>query len=293
VNLEIGSPEAGILVVNKREKMTSHDVVGAVRRIVAQKQVGHAGTLDPDATGVLILGLGKATRLLGLFGALPKVYECTIVLGIATDTLDASGEVTATYDMSGITEEAIQEAILRLTGEIDQFPPMVSAVKVNGKKLYEYFREGIEVERPKRRVTVHSFEVISRVSNELNVVITCSSGTYIRSLAESLGQLLGGGAHVKDLRRTKIGDFDIDSAIFLEDIILGDIISIRDALQFLPQIEVSSSLESRIFNGSPITRVEIEAAGPGPFAISGSGQSFIAIYQAVGLDKLKPLVVIK
>lgn len=293
MQVNTGSTEAGVLVVAKRENMTSHDVVASVRRIVGQRQVGHAGTLDPDATGVLILGLGKATRALRLFNLLPKVYTCTFVLGIETDTLDASGQITATYDMTLVSDEQIQDAILTLTGDIDQYPPMVSAVKINGKKLYEYYRENIEIERPLRRVSVYSFEVLNRVDNELDVKISCSSGTYIRSLAESLGQKLGGGAHIKNLIRTQIGQFSIEKAVDLDDIVLDDIISIKEALSFLPLIEVSGDLEYRVFNGSPLAKIELEAAGPGPFVVTGAADNFLAVYEAVSLDKLKPSMVLK
>ena len=179
------------------------------RRIFGQRRVGHAGTLDPDATGVLLVGLGRATRLLRFLTALPKTYTTDIVLGTATSTLDASGEVVGTYDIDHVTPEMVQAAAAALTGDIEQVPPMVSAVKVGGRRLHELARQGIEVERPARSVTVYRFDTMADPARPgvYRAEVVCSSGTYIRVLAHDLGQALGGGAHVANLRRTRIGSF--------------------------------------------------------------------------------------
>ncbi|HEX2039254.1 MAG TPA: tRNA pseudouridine(55) synthase TruB [Acidimicrobiales bacterium] len=197
----------GLVVVDKPTGWTSHDVVARCRRIFGQKRVGHSGTLDPDATGVLLVGLGRVTRLLRFLTALPKAYTGEVVLGAATSTLDASGEVTARFDMA-VTPAAVRSAAERLTGEIEQVPPMVSAVKVGGRRLHELARAGEEVDRAPRRVTVTRFDVEPTDDPVVyRIDVDCSSGTYVRTLAADLGVLLGGGAHLRNLRRTAIGSF--------------------------------------------------------------------------------------
>ena len=207
----------GFVVVDKPAGMTSHDVVARLRRRFNERRVGHSGTLDPDATGVLIVALGNATRLLQFLGDLPKSYTGEVVFGTATSTLDASGEVTATIDMSALTVERVRGAAASLTGQIMQVPPMVSAIKIGGRRLHEIAREGGEVERAPRPVTIHRFVVgdeVERVDGNPVVAIdvTCSSGTYIRTLAADLGEALGGFAHLRNLRRRAIGDFVVGAS---------------------------------------------------------------------------------
>lgn len=207
----------GFVIVDKPAGMTSHDVVARLRRRFNERRVGHSGTLDPDATGVLIVALGNATRLLQFLGDLPKSYTGEVVFGAETSTLDASGEVTATRDMTALTIERVCEAAKSLTGEILQIPPMVSAIKVGGRRLHEIAREGGEVERAARPVTIHRLvvgDVVERIDGSPVVAIdvTCSSGTYIRTLAADLGELLGGVAHLRNLRRRAIGDFVVGPA---------------------------------------------------------------------------------
>lgn len=183
----------GLVVVDKDAGWTSHDVVAKSRGLLGTRKVGHSGTLDPDATGVLLLGIGRVTRLLKYLTALPKTYTCEIVFGTETSTLDAAGEVTATHDMSGLTFAQVEAAVPQLTGDIMQIPPMVSAVKIDGKRLHQLAREGIEVERAPRPVTIHRFTVAP--TNDPLVVtaeVECSSGTYVRTLAADLGHALGG-----------------------------------------------------------------------------------------------------
>jgi tRNA pseudouridine55 synthase len=189
----------GLAVVDKPAGVTSHDVVAMLRRRLGERRVGHAGTLDPDATGVLLVGVGNVTRLLRFLTALGKTYTAEVVFGTETHTLDAAGEVTATHDMAGLTEQQVRDAVrLHLTGPIMQVPPMVSALKVDGRRLHELAREGVEVEREARPVTVHRFDVWPTADPLVyRIEVVCSSGTYIRSLAADLGRLVGGGAHLR------------------------------------------------------------------------------------------------
>jgi len=210
----------GLVVVDKPAGCTSHDVVARLRRVYGQRRVGHAGTLDPDATGVLLVGLGRATRLLRFLQEAGKAYRGRIVFGVATTTLDASGEVLDQQPMP-ITREDVVAATARFTGDIDQLPPMVSAVKVDGRRLHELARAGREVDRAPRRVHVHRFDVEGFEPGpypDADVVVECSSGTYVRSLAADLGVALGGCAHLASLRRTRVGSFGLDEARSLDDI---------------------------------------------------------------------------
>ena len=206
----------GFVVVDKPPGMTSHDVVARLRRRFNERRVGHSGTLDPDATGVLIVAVGNATRLLQFLGDLPKSYTGEVVFGVATSTLDASGEVIATADMSLLTIERVRDAAKSLTGDIQQIPPMVSAIKIGGRRLHEIAREGGEIERAPRPVTIHRFVVgdeVERIDGNpvVSIDVTCSSGTYIRTLAADLGATLGGVAHLRNLRRRAIGDFTVEA----------------------------------------------------------------------------------
>ena len=200
----------GLLVVDKDGGWTSHDVVAKVRRLAQTRKVGHAGTLDPMATGVLVLGIGRATRLLGHLSLTDKTYEATIRLGATTVTDDAEGEITATTDASAVGDVTAQLATL--TGEIDQVPSAVSAVKVDGVRSYARVRAGEEVALKARRVTVSELTLLHRRGDDLDVRVACSSGTYVRALARDLGADLGVGGHLTALRRTRVGPFDLSQA---------------------------------------------------------------------------------
>lgn len=216
------APEPGLVVVDKPGGMSSHDVVGRLRRYFGTRKVGHAGTLDPMATGVLVVGIERATKMLGLLALETKSYEATIRLGQTTTTDDAEGETTSTADASDVTDEAMDAAITALTGEIDQVPSAVSAIKVDGRRAYDRVRAGEEVELEPRRVTVSRFDVLERVRTgaviDLVVVVDCSTGTYIRALARDLGTALGVGGHLTALRRTHVGPFGLDVARTLEQL---------------------------------------------------------------------------
>ena len=282
----------GLAVVDKPPGVTSHDVVGMLRRRFDERQVGHAGTLDPDATGVLLVGVGKATRLLRFLTALGKTYTADIVLGSSTSTLDASGEVTGTFDMSAVTVD-MARAIAReqLTGAIMQIPPMVSAVHVDGRRLHELAREGIEVEREPRPVTVYSFEILGTLPGGppsdplvLRARVHCSAGTYIRTLADDLGRLLGGGAHLRNLRRTAVGSFTETEARAPDECTL---IPPVDALRDYSRVTVDDATAEMIRHGRVLDRFD----GDGPWAVADSGGSLLAVYESFG-DLAKPAVVI-
>lgn len=210
----------GIVIVDKPAGMTSHDVVGRCRRIFGTRKVGHAGTLDPMATGVLVVGIDRATKLLGLLTATDKSYEATIRLGQTTTTEDAEGDVVETTPATGITDEQIGHAVAALRGEIDQVPSAVSAIKVGGQRAYKLAREGQTVELAARRVRIDRFEVLAirRVDGfvDVDVAVDCSSGTYIRALARDVGVTLGVGGHLTALRRTRVGRFGLDEAYPLD-----------------------------------------------------------------------------
>jgi len=206
----------GLAVLDKPAGMTSHDVVAVVRRVLGERRVGHAGTLDPPATGVLLVGVGRATRLLRFLQGTDKAYEGTFELGATTNTLDATGEVTATFDMARVEDRDVAAAAAALTGALEQRPPMVSAVHVGGRRLYELAREGVEVDRTARPVHVAAFEVAPLGGGRWGFEVVCSTGTYVRSLVDDLGAALGGGAHLVTLRRTRVGRFGLERATTLE-----------------------------------------------------------------------------
>lgn len=215
----------GILLVDKPGGITSHDVVSRARKALGTRKIGHAGTLDPMATGLLVLGVEGATRLLTYIVGADKTYEATILLGVSTDSDDADGVETARADadaIEAVTDEAISAGIAALTGEIDQVPSTVSAIKVAGRRAYDLARAGEQVELTSRRVTVSRFDVRAmRRGNgtiELDVVVDCTSGTYIRALARDLGRALGVGGHLTALRRTRIGAFDVAAAASVDDL---------------------------------------------------------------------------
>jgi len=221
----------GVLVLDKQAGMTSHAVVAAVRRAVKQAgvsakrrhgpKVGHAGTLDPDATGVLVVCIGRATRLVPYLQASRKTYDARMQLGVTTSTLDAAGEVQSTADASAVDENALCEALKSFVGDIEQIPPMVSAVKVGGERLYAKARRGEEVERAPRPVTIHDIVLEDFVPGpraEAAFLVTCSAGTYIRTLAADVGERLGVGAHLSSLRRLASGRFSLEHAVDLDKV---------------------------------------------------------------------------
>ena len=241
----------GILVIDKPAGMTSHDVVDEIRRRFKTRKVGHAGTLDPDATGLLIVGLGKATRLLAYAQSSPKRYAATARFGVSTTTQDASGEVVATRPCSFAVDE-LTRALEKFTGTIDQVPPMVSAVKIGGERLHNLARRGEEVERPARQVTVHELSLLAfreGEAPEADLAVHCSSGTYVRTLIHDVGETLGCGAHMKSLRRTGTGGFDLSDSRPLAEVSPSDLRPLADAVRMLPRVELTEDDAPAIRHG--------------------------------------------
>lgn len=226
-------PPSGLLLIDKPAGWTSHDAVAKIRRALGVKKVGHAGTLDPMATGLLVVGVGRATRLLRFLGDMAKVYEGSGILGVETDTLDADGEVIRTSDVS-VTEPELKATMSELTGEIEQRPPNYSAVKVGGERLYKAARRGERVEASPRRVIVHDFDLLHFESPRFDFRVTCSSGTYVRSLVADVGSKLGSGAHLSALRRTAIGPFTVDQARAPDD--SGPLLPLERAVDHLSAV---------------------------------------------------------
>jgi len=284
----------GLVVVDKEAGWTSHDVVARCRRIFGQKRVGHAGTLDPDATGVLLVGLGRSTRLMRFLTALPKTYEAEVVLGTATSTLDASGDVTGTWDMEDVALADVRGAAAALTGEIEQVPPMVSALKVGGKRLHALAREGIEVERAARPVTVYRYDVTPGMTpGVFRIEVECSSGTYVRVLAADLGIALGGGAHLRNLRRTRIGSFTTEDARLVDELTPAVVLTPAQAMRDLDQVVVPVDAQKLVARGLPLDRVPLGVSGDGPWGLVDDAHHLLAVYEATETDRIKPAVVVE
>lgn len=291
----------GLAVVDKPPGMTSHDVVAQCRRIFGQRRVGHAGTLDPDATGVLLVGLGRATRLLQFLSGHPKSYDGEVVLGVATSTLDSSGTETARWDMAATTIDAARAAACGLTGDIDQVPPMVSAIKIGGRRLHQLAREGVEVDRPPRRVSVSRFDVEWAEDQDpgpggggpvLAVSVDCSAGTYVRTLAADLGSALGGGAHLRRLRRRSVGTFAISEAIPIEELGPDGVLPPAAVLREMAAVTVGGEVAAAIGHGKVLEVAELGVTGSGPWAVLGTGGDLMAVYRAHGNGRAKPVVVL-
>ena len=259
----------GVLNVYKPAGPTSHDVVDQVRKLFGQKRVGHAGTLDPMATGVLVICLGKATRIVEYLMGAEKQYRARLVLGVSTDSQDSTGEVTAESDATVVTREALEEAAARFVGEIEQVPPMVSAVKHEGQRLYKLAREGKIVERKARQVSVYSIQVMSFEPGpraEAELVVSCGSGTYIRTLCADIGDALGCGGHMSALERTAVGMFRVEESTTLEKLAGAQtneqleerLIGLAEALQNLPEVTVGEEEVHRITRGLPVGAAGVE-----------------------------------
>jgi tRNA pseudouridine55 synthase len=267
--------------------MTSHDVVAVCRRQLGERRVGHAGTLDPDATGVLLVGVGSVTRLMRFLSGADKSYTGEVVLGVETDTLDAAGLVTGRHDMAVTLDDVRQAVAEHLVGPIEQVPPMVSALKLGGRRLHELAREGVEVERAPRPVTVRRFDVDATADALVyRIAVDCTSGTYIRSLAADLGHLLGGGAHLRGLRRTAVGSFTAAEARPLDAL---ELLAPRTAVRDLGAVTVDPETAARIVHGAVLDR---PAGGLGPWAMVDGDGELLAVYEAHGTAAAKPAVVL-
>lgn len=265
----------GLVVVDKPAGCTSHDVVARIRRLAGTRRVGHGGTLDPMATGVLLVGIGRATRLLGHLAAADKSYTATVRLGASTTTDDAEGEVVEIKPAGAVSEAAIGSALARLTGPIEQVPPAFSAVKLAGRPAYARARAGERVELAARRVTVHRLELreLRRDgdSTELDLEVDCSTGTYIRAIARDLGVLLEVGGHLSALRRTRVAGFTLDAAhplgAELSVLPLGEVVAAT-----FPRVDVDEEAARLISHGVPLPPV-----GPGPVGVFGPDGAVLAL----------------
>ena len=287
---------SGLVLIDKPTDWTSHDVVAKVRKAVGTKKVGHAGTLDPLATGLLVLGIESGTKLLTFLVGADKTYLATIRLGVSTVSDDSQSEVLETASqeaLAAIENTQIQQEILKLTGVIQQRPSSVSAIKVDGKRAYDLVRSGEEVELKSREVTVSSFELVSSTKSpegyiDLEVRVDCSSGTYIRALARDLGQALGVGGHITSLRRTRVGSFDVAEAKQITDLENLALTPLAQAASDLfPIINLSAEQVTDLIHGKRLSDVGEQSgliAG-----LSGSGD-LVAVLEPVGSD-LKSVVV--
>ncbi|MBK5506692.1 tRNA pseudouridine(55) synthase TruB [Bacillus sp. TH12] len=266
----------GVVLLHKPKGMTSHDCVFKLRKILREKRIGHTGTLDPDVTGVLPICVGRATKIAQFLTSETKTYEGEVTLGFSTTTEDASGEVVEKQDVNRvITRKEVEEVLAELTGTIEQMPPMFSAVKVNGKKLYEYARAGQEVERPVRTITIHEFvllderEVFEGENISFRFRVTCSKGTYVRTLAVMIGEKLGFPSHMSHLVRTASGEFLLEDCISFEEIeenvqngtVESIFISIDEALSKFPKMVVDEKQSEKIKNGMFLNN-ELETTAP-------------------------------
>lgn len=275
----------GLVVVDKPAGMTSHDVVARVRRLAGTRKVGHAGTLDPMATGVLLVGVNRATRLLGHLMLTEKAYDAVVRLGVSTTTDDAEGEVVATTSAAGVTDDEVRKAFTSQVGDIEQVPSSVSAIKVEGRRAYDRVRAGEAVELKARPVTVHAIDV-HRVDRREDVVdvevsVRCSSGTYVRAIARDVGAALGVGGHLTALRRTAVGPFTLDEARTLDD--LADdfaVVGIADvARRCFPSRDLDDAGAAAVRVGR---RLELDLGAVGPVAVFDPAGEFLALYEQRG-----------
>lgn len=280
-----GAAPEGLLLIDKPGGITSHDAVAKVRRALGTKKVGHAGTLDPMATGLLVIGVGRATRLLRFLGDLPKTYEGTLRLGVRTTTLDADGDVTAEVDARGVTDEQVASAMVAQLGASAQVPPAYSAVKVGGMKLYEAARKGETLEAPARIVRVDRFDATARRGADVDFVCVVSGGTYIRVLAADVGDALGVGAHLIRLRRTAVGELTVDEAAAPEE--PGEPLPVERAVGHLPRVRVDAIEAEAASHG----RVLGPAGIDGPYGVYGPDEGLIGIWRDDG-PKARPEMVL-
>ena len=285
----------GIVVVDKPAGMTSHDVVGRCRRIFSTRRVGHAGTLDPMATGVLVVGVDRATKILGLLTAASKSYAATVRLGQTTSTEDAEGELLQSVSAEHVTDEAIAAAAAGLRGEIEQVPSAVSAIKIGGRRAYRLVREGREVELEARLVRIDRLEVCDVRSHDqlvdVDIEVDCSSGTYIRALARDLGAALGVGGHLTSLRRTRVGRFGLDQSHSLDDLAGQPRLSLtldEACLLMFPRRDLSADEAEAAGNGRSLSPAGID----GVYAATDADGRVIALLRDEG-PRTKSVVVIR
>lgn len=281
----------GIILIDKPENITSFGAVARVRRICKEKKCGHSGTLDPMATGVMTVLLGGATRFCELLPSHDKAYTASFRLGTVTDTLDITGKVIRESAVD-VTPEQVRAAAECFIGEIEQLPPMYSAVSVNGQRLYELARKGIEAERPSRKVNIYSLEFLSEKDNEYTISVECSSGTYIRTLIYDIGEKLGCGAVLTSLRRTKANGFDISKAVTLEELENGEpesfIIPVEEAMADYPAVTVTAAQANRFSNGGELFTQRLNCPGIcGFYRVYSPENVFLGIGEIDGGETMK------
>lgn len=276
----------GVLVIDKPAGMTSHDVVDRVRKVLKTKRVGHAGTLDPDATGVLLVGVGRATRFLAYAQAGPKRYVAEARFGVATSTQDASG-VVVSRSAGTVTEDHVRSALDAFVGDIEQIPPMVSAVKVEGERLYRKARRGEEVEREPRTVTIHSFELTAfdAGAQTARFEIVCSGGTYVRTLLHDLGQAVGAGAHMTALRRIETGGFSLDDAIPFDAVDASALLPLVETVRALPKIKLDVDHATDVGHGRALPGDLAPELSDGRVTALTFDDELVAVYRRAG-DRL-------
>lgn len=272
----------GILLINKPAGYTSHDIVGIVRKKLHTKKVGHCGTLDPDATGVLVVCVNKATKAIQFLMSDTKFYRATLSLGKSTDTYDASGKVLEEKEVGALSENQVIDVLNSFMGKSKQKPPIYSAIKVNGKKLYEYARNGEEVEIKERNIEIMMIKMISFSNNEIVFDVKCSKGTYIRSLCVDIAQKLGYPGHMSHLERRQAGHFSIEDCITLEQLEKGDytLHSIKEALGDYPKLKLKDP--TIVYHGK-----QIKSNLTGKIAIYDNHNKILAIYESTGTGYLK------
>jgi tRNA pseudouridine55 synthase len=278
------TPAEGLLLVDKPRGVTSHDVVEVVRRGLATRKVGHAGTLDPMATGLLLIGVGRATRLLRFLGALPKTYEGSMRLGIETTTLDADGDVVREAGVD-VTDAQVADAMRALVGESLQRPPAYSAVKVGGRKLYEAAREGERLEADPRPIRVDAFDLLFYEAPDATFRVACSGGTYVRVLASDVGAALSCGAHLIALRRTAIGPYSVDDAVAPDR--AGEPLPLDAAVGHLPRLDLDTDEALAASHGRPLG----PAGLTGPYGVFGPDGLLIGVYEDDG-PRARPQVIL-
>lgn len=293
--------QGGVLIVHKETGWTSHDVVAKVRALLKESKVGHAGTLDPSATGVLPVLIGRATRIAEYLIDWDKEYRAVLRLGETTDTQDATGQVLLKADPSGVTTEALQETLTRFMGVQRQLPPMYSAVKVGGQPLYKAARAGKTIDRTERAITIHQLEIVAVHGRDVTLDIVCSKGTYVRTLCADIGQALGVGGHLYALERRRVGPLLIEHALTIHQIadhlhantLASRFMSLDDLLFDLPAVVVNAEQARRVLHGSPISPVEIAQLPLSPYPVSvrlknEAGQLLaIGTHDAVSLGAIK------
>ena len=279
---------SGIALIDKQQGFTSHDVVAKLRKLLGTKKIGHAGTLDPMATGLLLMGVGAGTKLMQFLSGLDKTYLATIRLGASSSTDDAQGELGESRDASQVSREQLEAEILKLTGNIEQVPSSVSAIKVDGKRAYDLVRAGEEVVLKSRRVTVSRFEIVGEplvVEKylDINVEVDCSSGTYIRALARDLGEALGVGGHLSALRRTRIGSFEVSNAreIAQEPTLVTNLEVLKT---LMPEVAISQQQEIDLRHGK---RLALEISGTSCATANGR---LVAVIEPVGSEAKSSVV---